>query len=76
MAQLLHLSPAAMQDLIAPALAFAGLLMATALYYLLVRRRGRDRHRRHADDWDSALSQERAVRRFQDLEEQTRRERV
>ena len=61
-----------MPDLIAPALAFAGLLIATALYFLLVRRRGRDRHRRHAEGWDSALSQERAVRRLRDLAEQDR----
>ena len=44
-----------MPDLIAPALALAGLFIATAGYYLMVRRRGRDRHRRHADDWDRAI---------------------
>ena len=73
MARYLHGRPAAMPELIAPSLAFAGLLIATALYYLMVRRRARARHRRHAEGWDSALSQERAVRRFQDLEEHDRR---
>jgi hypothetical protein len=62
-----------MAELIGPTLALAGLLIATALYYLMVRRRARARHRRHAEAWDSALSQERAVRRFQDLEEEDRR---
>ena len=62
-----------MPELLAPSLAVAGLLIATALYYLMVRRRARARHRRHAEGWDSALSQERAVRRFQDLAEQDRR---
>jgi hypothetical protein len=67
MAHKLHRNPADMPDLIAPALAFAGLLIATAGYYLMVRRRGRDRHRRDADDWDRAMSQARAVRRLEDL---------
>ena len=62
-----------MPELIAPTLAFAGLLIATALYYLTVRRRERARHRRHAEDWDHAMSHARAVQRFQDLEEQDRR---
>jgi hypothetical protein len=61
-----------MPDLIAPALALAGLLIATALYYLMVRRRALTRHRRHAEGWDSALSQERALRRYRDLEEHDR----
>ena len=61
-----------MPDLIAPALAFAGLLIATAGYSLMVRRRRRERHRGHADDWDSAMSQARAVRRLEDLAERDR----
>ena len=61
-----------MPELIAPTLAFAGMLIATAGYYLMVRRRGRDRHRRHADDWDSAMSQARAVQRLEDLAERDR----
>ena len=40
-----------MDDLIAPALAFSGLLIATGLYFLRTRRRGHDRGRRRADQW-------------------------
>ena len=62
-----------MPELFAPTLAFAGLLIATALYYLMVRRRARARHRRHADGWNRATSQARAVQRFEELAERDRR---
>jgi len=61
-----------MADLIAPALAFAGLLIASLLYYLMVRRRGRDRHLRRADFWDRATSQARSIERLKHLVERDR----
>jgi len=61
-----------MHDLIAPALALAGLLIATGLYFLMVRRRGHDRRRRRADQWDREMSQARAVQRFETLEKRDR----
>lgn len=64
--------PITMPDLDTPALAFAGLLIATALYLLMIRRRGRDRHRRHADEWDRAMSQARSVQRLERLADQDR----
>ena len=63
-----------MADLIAPALAFAGLIIASALYYLMVRRRGRDRHLRRADFWDRAMSQARSIERLRHLVERDRHE--
>ena len=61
-----------MDDLIAPALAFSGLLIATGLYFLMIRRRGHDRRRRRADQWDREMSQARAVQRFESLTERDR----
>lgn len=58
-----------MAELIAPALAFVGLLIATVLYFLMVRRRGDDRRRRRADEWDRMMSQARAVRRLESLQQ-------
>lgn len=68
------MAPITMPDLDTPALAFAGLLIATALYFLLVRRRGRDRHLRDADEWDRAMSQARSVQRLERLADQDRQE--
>jgi hypothetical protein len=59
-------------DLIAPALALAGLVIATALYFFMVRRRGRDRHVRRADSWDREMSQARAIQRLQHMEKRDR----
>ena len=61
-----------MPELIVPALAFAGLVIATALYLLLVRRRGHVRHVRRADDWDRQVSQARAIQRLEQLEKEDR----
>ena len=61
-----------MADLIVSALAFAGLVIASVLYSFMVRRRGRVRHVRRAEGWDHDMSQSRAVRRFQELEQQDR----
>jgi uncharacterized membrane protein YdjX (TVP38/TMEM64 family) len=61
-----------MPDLTVPAMALAGLLIATALYFLLVRRRGRDRHVRRAEDWDREISQARAVQRLEHMEKEDR----
>ena len=55
-------------DLILSGLAFVGLILATALYYGMVRRRGALRQRQRAEEWDRALSHARAIRRLQDLE--------
>ena len=62
-----------MTELIAPAMAFGGLIIASALYYLMVRRRGRDRHRMRADYWDRAMSQARTVERLRSLVDRDRR---
>ena len=61
-----------MPELTVAALAFAGLLIATGLYYVTIRRRGYVRHRRRADEWDREMSQARAVQRLQHLDEQDR----
>ena len=59
-----------MAELTAPAIAFIGLLIATGLYFRLVRRRGYGRRRRRADEWDREMSQARAVQRFESLQKQ------
>ena len=61
-----------MPELIVPALAFVGLVIATALYLLLVRRRGHVRHVRRADDWDRQISQARAIQRLEHMEKEDR----
>ena len=61
-----------MPELIVPALALVGLVIATALYLLLVRRRGHVRHVRRADDWDREISQARAVQRLEHMEKEDR----
>ena len=58
-----------MAELLAPTLAFIGLLIATVLYFLLLRRRGYDRRRRRADEWDREMSQARAVQRLESLQQ-------
>lgn len=61
-----------MPELMVPALTLVGLVIAAVLYLFLVRRRGRDRHRRRADDWDRATSQARSIERLRRLEERDR----
>ena len=61
-----------MPDLLIPALAFVGLVIATVLYFVMVRRRGRVRHVRRADDWDREISQARAVQRLEHMEKRDR----
>ena len=61
-----------MAELIAPILAFIGLLIGAGLYFLMVRRRGYDRRRHRADEWDREMSQARAVQRFESLQERER----
>jgi hypothetical protein len=58
--------------IIVPALAFAGLVIATVLYFVMVRRRGHVRHVRRADDWDRQVSQARAIQRLEHMEKEDR----
>lgn len=66
------MSRSVMPELIVPALALAGLVIATALYLLLVRRRGHARHVRRADEWDRQVSQARAIQRLEHMEKEDR----
>jgi uncharacterized protein HemX len=50
-------------------LVLAALVLGAVLYLVVIRRRGRARHRAHADEWDRATSQARAIERLRHLEE-------